>query len=153
MTVETITETKTVEVNIYIADDGMEFDTAEECEKYEERIKRKDAIDWLNETDMRVPELDYIVPLHSDPDDFCSDSDFRWYKVKSKEDADQIEQMYEDAGYCINSFDCESYPNLLGVESCDGDLYTYTLTEMKNIVKYFFKKNFDIDVEYKGKEI
>ena len=152
MRVETRIETKTYEVNTYIADDGAEFATVKDCEKYEKQLKEREAEKWLKETDMRVPKLDGVVPLHSDPDDFCSFSDLAWYKVKSEEDVDKIKQMYEDAGHYINFFDCESYPNLFGVENCDGQIYTYTLTKMKNLVKNFFKKNFDIDVEYKGKE-
>lgn len=151
MRVETKTETKTYEVNTYIADDGKEFATKADCEKYESLLKKKEAENALRE--LRIPELDDITPLHSDPDDFTSYHSFHWYKVENEEDVDKLEQMYEDAGYIINSFDCDTYPNLLGIEEVDNlEVYSYSLTEMKDFVKRFFEDNFDIEVEYKRKE-
>lgn len=150
MRVETKTETIVKEINTYFADDGKEFATRADCEKYESLLKKKETEGALWE--LRIPELDDITPLHSDPNDFTWYHDFKWYKVNNEDDVNKLEQMYVDAGYIINSFNCDTYPNLLGIEEADNEVYSYTLTEMKDFVKRFFEDNFDIEVEYKRKE-
>ena len=150
MRVEKKKKKKTYEVNTYIADDGKEFATKADCEKYESLLKKKEAEDALWE--LRIPELDDITPLHSDPDDFTSYHSFHWYKVENEEDVDKLEQMYEDAGYYIQYFECDQYPNLLGVEESDGEVYSYSLTETQERVKNFFKANFNIEVKYEREE-
>ena len=150
MRVEERTETRTIKINTYVAEDGKEFNTQRECLDYENELKKSDVMKQLDE--MRIPELDDITPLHSDPNDFTWYHDFRWYKVNNEDDVNKLEQMYVDAGYIINSFDCDTYPNLFGIEEADNEVYSYTFTEMQNLVSTFFNEKFGIEIEYKRKE-
>lgn len=86
---KTIEKTKTIEskYNVYVANDGTEFNDAEECKKYEES-----AYGVLN---MKYKEL---VVGETDEESLtivgCSNNGVDIVKVKTQQDADVIMQMY-----------------------------------------------------------
>lgn len=155
MRVETRTETVVKEINTYIADDGREFDTKEDCVRYENKKAEYEALDKLKE--LSIDDLEDVFPLHSDLEEFSSWSGMRWYFVESRENVENIEKLYDQAGYKTSyydsSYDDMTYPNYIGIEEEDNEICgPYTLEKMKKRVVNYFKNHFNIIVEYKKGE-
>lgn len=132
-------ETKMVEqtVTLYVAEDGTEFRNKHECIKYEEE---KALENWIVKAEeLRIAELDDCLPLSNDG--LINDNNiFRWYRLKSKEDFDIVENAYSKG--CLSK--PSTYPEVICVETCGyepykDDAYNYHLTDCKIMTEEFWK--------------
>lgn len=129
-------ETKTEEVKVYVADDGMEFYTREECDIYEFNKGKKKFKELTDK--LRIKELNGTIPLNDDglPNDM---NDFRWYKIKDKQDFDFLKRTYN-----CNFDEPSSYPDIICVEVDKCFPYdsccNYNMTDINKTVSDFYKK-------------
>lgn len=135
---------KTVEFDKYIAIDGKEFNSKEECERYEDKLDDATRFDNIDKA-YRDYELDDMIPIHYDAS-FSECSCYRWYKVNNEAEIEDIEEAYDTT---IGDYDC--FPTYVCVETEDveynGEPYCYTLSKLMKLTREFFK-NFDILVEF-----
>lgn len=116
MRVETKTEiqTKEVQFNTYIADDGKEFDDAKECELYELNIKKQNL---KNKLDMIQTSNEVYGCPPVDGGEYYENHDFKWYLPKTQDEADTIIEYYnlecgissDEIGewICVEAYDIE----------------------------------------------
>ena len=91
MKVETKQVVKTTETTVYIADDGTEFRTRWECEKYEHEKVHKPLLDSLIQCD----ELKYYSNI--DGQEYPEHHDYSWYFVRDLDDLAILEKVYPDS--------------------------------------------------------
>ncbi len=131
---------KTVYEEIYIADDGTQFDTKHHCLEYEKKIemckKTKDA------EKLRIRELDDVIPL-IDVETY-TEHEYVWYKLESEKDFNILKEAFE---HSIDFTVPDGYPTLYCVESFDYDfiyesdnIWTYTLNECKDAAVEFWER-------------
>lgn len=141
-----VVQEEEMDVFIYIAEDGKEFEDKEECEKYEKKLaldKAKKAIEKLELSTVRS-----TMPLSDDG--YPSECNyFHWYKVNSDTDVELLNKVYRD-----EIEEPSFYPEIICVETTEGpsdtifDVYTYYLTNIKNDTINFWKKfGFDVTFE------
>ena len=129
------------EKEIYIANDGTEFDTKWKCQKYEEEIEAKARIESIRDLKIEFEGL----PLN---DDGCySDtSTYRWYKVCNEEELDKVNEAFDDLAIV------SQFPSFICVEMVDdyytGDTYIISLEQIISMTQNFFK-HFGMEVEIK----
>lgn len=138
--------TKTVPVcsysTVYVAVDGQQFNSKEECKAHEKQIKKH-----LENINKYAVEIDSI-PLSTE---YFSDMDtYTWFKVNNEEELDDLS---DHIGYCFAT--PNSYPAYFCVETegeFDGDVpdYVYSLESMMEEAKWFFEM-FGYDIEFKSK--
>lgn len=144
------TTTKMVEIaeTKYISDDGNEFTSEIECEKYEKLKKRKNLIEKAE--GLRIKKLDGLMPLVLE--EIGEDYEYRWYKLQSEDDYNILCEAY------IGSYFIEpaSYPTTMCVETYDyddeynGDAYDHTLNECKkDTIKFWEKHGYKVTFEEK----
>lgn len=135
------------EFSIYIAEDGKEFESKRECEKYEKQLLVEKYLDR---------ELNDLIPIHYDSS-FSDYNSYRWFKVNNKEEFDDLDEALSDNGYYY-LHEVKTYPNYICLESEDdyelngwNTDYNYNLDESMEIAKAYFDL-FGIEVEFKRKE-
>lgn len=113
---------KTVEVPVYIAKDGTEFKTEEECLKYEIDLSLKEELKLRKE---RLDKLEIKAARNKMPycEAMCPDeSDYHWYIIKTPSDMNDLNYVYrlniefiKPDIVCIdtNNYDDHSYYKLL----------------------------------------
>ena len=133
-------EVKVIEqkVKTYIAEDGKEFESRYECEKYEEKLHYSEKVKEAEK--LRVEKLDQLTPIMYN-DYLNGDNVFIWYKVESENDLHTLKEAYSN----FDSPIITSYPEFVCVESiyspseCGEDTYWYTLTSCKTDTEDFWK--------------
>jgi hypothetical protein len=120
-------------ITTYISDDGKEFNSEKECEKYEENLIRNE----LEQKAMLIKHMNY-TPFFAD-----DDHDYVWFYVKNQDEVKAIEDYYNlDADYGLQ-FNAVSFPEWIGVEEgFGGDIYeagTFNqyLKSVSNMVEHF----------------
>lgn len=113
----------------YVADDGMEFYTEEECRNYEATFPEIDQY--------RVYDLDQMRPI--DIDGLTSDcSDYIWYHLKSIEDIEKLVKFFGNniEGERLNK------PGLICIENGIPykSAYAYTESTMMKDTLHFWEK-------------
>lgn len=128
------TETRTMTVNVYIANDGTEFMTISDCREYESRLQndKREKIDHK-----RIEELDGCIPYmeYANPDSH----DYFWYNIETEEELKILNEAY----YFLADCDAK-LPEIICVETpvyedYDGDCYWSTLSNMIEDLNIFFK--------------
>lgn len=132
-------EKKVIEqvTNIYIADDGKEFKTQKECEKYENNL----LLVQLEEKAMAIKHISF-TPVLVD-----NDHEYKWFYVTNQEELNAIQDYYNNSypSYGINYEDIV-FPEWVGIEEgYDGDIWEAgTLTRYQNnvlkMVEHFNKQ-------------
>jgi len=133
------------ENNVYIADDGTEFTTQHDCEKYEKEQEKKAYIE-LAET-LRIAELDEQTPLTCG--ETYENNTYRWYKVNNQEEFDALNKAYDNQ---VGTACLISYPQIICVETCgyepyQDDCYSYFLSDCLKETGQFWKL-FGYDVNF-----
>lgn len=138
--------TKTVNEKIYIANDGTEFMTIDECEEYESKLQnnKRKKIDHK-----RIAELDGCIPymeyVNSDSHDYF------WYNIETEEELKMLNEAY----YFVSDCDTELPETIcVEVEALDyldynSDCYWSTLSNMIENLNIFFK-NVGYEIVKKG---
>lgn len=131
---------KKVYEEIYIADDGTQFDTKRHCLEYEKEIemckKAKDA------EKLRIRELDDVIPLIDV--EIYENREYVWYKLENEKDFNILKEAFE---YSIVFTVPDCYPILYCVESFgydniyeDDNTWTCTINECKDAAVEFWGK-------------
>lgn len=126
-----ITRRAVVKQEVYLADDGREFDTEAECAAYEELLGRAEAL--------KTKSLGR--PLDCDLDeDYWG---FNWYKVQSAEDMKVLEAYY-GTEFCEDACRDAVHDGLVCIaDPAYRERYepqVYTITDMIRVVTGFFKE-------------
>ncbi len=140
------TEKRVIEIEdkIYIAEDGKEFGTRADCERYEDKLQEQKVKAEAEKLELK--ELD-IYPLDIDAQYISDAHSFAWYKVNNAEEFETILKAYnmDDFGYL------KVYPETICVEhegTWGRDAWLHKLSDMKESTIYFWKKH-GFDVEFK----
>ena len=123
----------------YIANDGREFLREENCERYEEKLRRDVKLEEAEK--LRIRKLDGVVPITRGLE-VNEDHRFAWYKVNCEDDFKIITDAYNSRSN--EFFGPVAYPNILCVESngpleYTGDAYGYWFDEMRSATKTCWK--------------
>lgn len=132
---EKVVELKT---KVYVANDGKEFASKYECEKYEldllkEKIRK-------NITKLRLfGKPKDMMPINTNA--FPSEmSTYDWFTVTCKTDLENLNHAFPGIEGSVGLLDIE-YPEVVCVEENDcGDAWFYTLSEMRKDTVDFFAK-------------
>ena len=144
MEIRTKTRMVEEEVRTYIACDGTEFSFESECLRYEEKLRREESIDKIQE--LRIDNLNDLMPLTNDgytEEHYI----YTWFEIEDEEDYENLK-----AAFTGNNFPDElSYPEKVCVETnneydYDADSYLYTLNGVIENAKDFFEK-FGLEME------
>ena len=113
------------EKEVYIADDGTEFDSKWKCEQYEFEMLKKPILDNLQ----RCEELDDCPNF--DGQEYAEHHNYRWYFIRNDEDVDILNRVYGD------KIDNSYIGKWISVETNDGgDAW---VTEIGDGIKYATK--------------
>lgn len=140
MITRTVKQYKEVEIETYIADNGVEFATKEVCEEYEELIEKVSA--------MEIKDLEDMLPLDTNGNDIIEgEHGYKWYRLKGLSDFELLQQAYN------NIDEPTTYPDIMCVEYdfYSGDNWGYLLSEMKKDTCRFWN-NFGIEIDFKNVE-
>ena len=126
-----VVKRETVTEEVFVASDGLEFDSETECEAYEELLDRVEAL----ETESLGRPLDCDLG-----EDYWG---FNWYKVQSEDDMKVLEKYYrtefgegtcrdavQDGIACIADPVCREH----------GEPQVFTMTSMIQLATGFFKE-------------
>lgn len=91
MRVETKQKVDVRNVQVYIADDGTEFDNCWKCQQYEHEKVYKPLLDNL----ITCEELKYYSNFNGE--EFPEHHDYRWYFVRDMDDLAILEKVYPDS--------------------------------------------------------
>lgn len=153
MRIEKREEERTIKdvFNVYIAEDGTEFETERECKRYEQNVIRERQLKLLDK--FMCHELEDLIPIHYDASfsEFCN---YTWFKADNEEELNELEELLGEklrANWVENTF-----PFYICIETEDefsgwASEYQYTLDESKQIAQNYFKK-FGLEIEFKRKE-
>lgn len=131
---EKVVKTK---ISVFVADDGKEFTSKYECEKYEEKQKKNKAVEQA-ET-LRVSSLDDLMPITTDG--LANENNtFRWYRLENEKDFKVVNNAY--AGTLGKP---SAYPEMMCVETCGyeaymDDAYSYDMATCRATTEEFWKK-------------
>lgn len=136
-----VEETKIVRKEIYIANDGTEFETMGMCIDYEQSLLDK-KINSIRHCD----ELGGFAPFSGEE---CSDSNtYRWFYPTSKDEIDLLNERYPE-----NAIDYDNVGEWICIEeSYDRDFsYSTTLTKcIRYAEKVLGKLGYKMTVEKVG---
>lgn len=150
MTTRVEKEVVTVNRTIYIACDGKEFDNLDKCKEHESWLNRTEQEKQLEEIETKH-SLDDVAPL--DGAEYYENHDYRWYRPKSIEEIDLLNDYYGiDSGYltkedigewvCIEAYDIYN-PN----EDCYASCISSSIKQIE-----FLLNELGYDVTIKKRE-
>lgn len=129
------------ETEVYIADDGTEFNDKWECKQYEERQKCIKALESIKKYKIKFEG----VPLDDDGH-WSNLSTYRWYKVNNEDELNEICEVFDDF------VSVKEYPAYVCFETSEdnyiGTASSITLEEIMEITQEFFER-FGMEVEFK----
>lgn len=136
--------TKTVNVTIYIADDGTEFKDVNSCREYEKNIKedKRKRIEHkrIKKLDNWYPYMEYANPDYKE---------YIWYNIETEDELKMLNEAY----YFVS--DCDAVlPEIICVEApdyrdYDDDYYWSILSGMISDLNRFFD-NVGYEIVKKG---
>ncbi len=121
-------------VSVYVSDDGKEFRSAYACQKYEEEVKRENALKKVEK--YLIKDLNGYVPLGSDYVD--DNHDYHWYRVPDIETFADLLEAYGIYEGDITKW--SGFSEIYVIESIDDDSYVTSLSEIKKITEEFWDK-------------
>ena len=132
-------ETREVEIKTYIAKDGKEFMSGQDCLKYEMRLDKEEARKDI--ADLLVYD-NTVAKIPCDGGENYESHVWEWYKVENQEQLNRLNVFFNTAARA------EVFPEFVCIEHYEGDDegYSQTLTNCIDYVKRFFK-DFGYEVE------
>lgn len=115
------------EVDVFVANDGKQFETEQECLDYEAQLEEREK----RRAQLLIPELDDLLPLSNDLDNGY-DHTYQWYRVNSKDDFELLNENYR---YAL--VEPEVYPDIICVQEYADDYVTYLLTDLISDINKF----------------
>ena len=130
---------RTVYDRVYVAQDGREFKTMEECEAYEisidDILKRKKEVEKAVKK-LEIKNMEGSCWITTDGHYVSEMADFNWYKVNNEDDLELLEEYFDEAIYIGRQI---NYPDIVCIEKWD-DEYNYAfVSDMIEEVKDYFK--------------
>ena len=124
---------------VYVAQDGREFKTMEECEAYEisidDILKRKKEVEKAVKK-LEIKEIFDHCWIRTDRCFISDNSAFAWYKLNNEDDLELLEEYFDEAIYIGRQI---NYPDIVCIEQWD-DGYNYAfVSDMIEEVKDYFK--------------
>ncbi len=146
------TEDRLVEnkIKVYVAMDGKEFTSEEECKDYEYNLQRKEVIEKA-ET-MRIKELEGFLPLDISGN-MASEWCHSWFACNSRKD---LVTLYDAYGDGIDGFMPDAFPCIICIESelahdrYYGEGYVFSMEYMLHCNMQFWEK-FGFEMELRKK--
>ena len=131
--------TKIIEQKVitYVADDGTEFRTENECKDYETKQFSKYIIEAAEK--LRITELDEHLPLSNDGL-MNENNTFRWYKLDNEADFETLNKAYGNELSKPEHFPEVMCVETVGYEAYMDDAYSYDITTCRTITENFWKK-------------
>jgi len=118
----------------YISEDGKEFTTQKDCERYERNL----LIEQLEQKAMSIKHISF-TPILVD-----NDHEYKWFYVTNQEELETVQNYYNtDSSYGID-YNNISFPEWIGIEEgYDDCIYEAgTLTQyQKNVADMVEKFN------------
>ncbi|MBO5371738.1 MAG: hypothetical protein J6A75_03355 [Lachnospiraceae bacterium] len=131
-------------VTTYVAEDGTEFNTMQDCEKYESDKHREKLIKEAEKLRMDID----VCSLDTQGSEINDNNIFAWYEIKSKEDYLTLARVFPNE--LREDYELPSYPDIMCVETAyyreDAeyglyeDHYISYLSAMKNDCVQFWEK-------------
>lgn len=122
--------------NIYVADDGTEFDDQLECIRYE-----NDKV--LHKLSKIVEDFKaYFVGVPLNFDGYANEEEYEWYKINSPKEFEYLVEYYkaytEDS--CEQMKAPKTYPTIVAVneEGWGEGPYCYSMEDFKETAETFF---------------
>jgi len=123
-------EMREVETTIYVACDGMEFISREECIKYEREWFNQNLLEKLEKIET-CDALDDYMPF--DGREHQENNTFRWYRPKNKEEIAILQEIYNPSSIFALSEDFINQWICIESEWADlpdpGESWVYTLDD------------------------
>ena len=118
------------EEEVFIAEDGKEFDNEKDCIDYEKEIKRSNIAGYV--ASLEIEEAHDMIPIGNDGG--CSTcSIYTWYRVNTEKDLKAIEEYYDQVITRVK------LPTIIAIEEGDWtDFYYYDIEDIKEMVREFF---------------
>lgn len=144
---------KTVMVKRFIAEDGTEFSTQQECESYEAKMLTESSFNQVLK--LRETGLDNVIPpTWNEREPWWMESDIYWFKVNDQKEVDNILELFYKAGWEDHTgYTISDYPNYLIVEVEDSwqgtGIYTLNYDSIKKNIADFFESYLDTEIIYK----
>lgn len=130
-----IKEDRTVrqEVEVFQSFDGKKFDKREECEEYEEKVRKNRK----RLSEMCIDELEGMMPC--DGDEHYESSDYSWYKVNNAAEVEFLNDYFNlNYPYPIEGSDV---PDIICIEKgSDDDNWAYPLKKSRDYVRGLFEE-------------
>lgn len=143
---------RTVYDRVYVAKDGREFKSMEECEAYEI------SIDDVLKRELEVAEAVEKLEI-KDMEDYCwittdgayvsDNAHFKWYELNNEEDLKMLDEFYNDNDCDYLNIDKKiNYPDIVCVEDWEGEISAYLVSKMiKEVANYFERLNYKVTIE------
>jgi hypothetical protein len=131
------TKLVTTEVSVYEAFDGKQFDTEEECLKYELEVDK--TLQAEKEAEKLIVLYDYASPGSST---YSSDSGLVWYRVNNENEFELLYAAYNEVQ------EPKEYPAWYCIETICDDYYVFELADSTKYIKEFYNElGFDVTIE------
>lgn len=147
MRVETKVEiqTREVEINTYISDDGEEFNDAKQCEKYELEAAREHLGQQLERIETCKEAEDYC-PV--DGGEYYEQHDYKWYLPKNQNEAEVINEYYK-LEYGITADEIGKWVCIEAYNHSDPTEGTYAMSiteSIKYVEKLFTALGYNVSI-------
>lgn len=130
---------RTVYDRVYVAKDGREFKSMEECETYEisidDILKRKKEVEKAVKK-LEIKNMEGSCWITTDGHYVSEMADFNWYKVNNEDDLELLEEYLDEAIYICRQI---NYPDIVCIEDWDGEYIYAFVSDMIEEVKDYFK--------------
>lgn len=130
---------RTVYDRVYVAKDGKEFKSMEECEAYEitidDILKRKKEVEKAVNK-LEIKNMEGSCWITTDGHYVSEMANFNWYKVNNEDDLELLEEYLDEAIYIGRQI---NYPDIVCIEDWDGEYNYVFVSDMIEEVKDYFK--------------
>ena len=141
MITKKVTKTVAVDLTIYIAEDGTEFNDFYQCDMHEKNLLREKQLEALKSMEYKEC-MDDVIPL--DGREHYESYDYRWYRPKNIEEIELLNDFFKvedsdtltevDIGDWICFENCD-------ISRCDADsTYISLLSDCVRQIKWFLEQ-------------
>lgn len=131
MEIKVVKEMREVEVTTYIAVDGKEFKSLDDCYQHEDNLKKKELESCLNGIEENLA-AEGFTPL--DGCEYYEYHNYRWFKPKNIE---EVEVLNDYFGLAYGPLDKDDIDEWVCIEETDDDAYTAYLRDSIRQIQTF----------------